>query len=48
MVEVRHKNLKVEERVHQKVKIAAILKKKTISEIIDEYFDEYDDLIVED
>ena len=48
MSEVKHKHLKVEEHVHQKVKLAALLKKKTISQVIDEYFEEYDKLITED
>ena len=42
------KHLAVEERVHKKVRLASIMEGKTISELIDDYFSEYDKLIVED
>lgn len=44
----KQKHLAVSETTHKKVKLAATIEGKTISELIDDYFKEYDELIKED
>ena len=43
----KQKHLAVSETTHKKVKLAATLEGKTISELIDDYFSDYDDMIGE-
>ena len=43
-----YKHLRVKPKVHKKVKMAAAKEGKNISDLIDEYFREYDKLLVEE